>query len=355
MSGKQAAELQGHFELPGKDYGIRELRQGLIHKTYLLLNNDVPEYILQQINTKVFPEVQALMGNLCEVLSYLKAEDYQPIEVVRTRDGGLFLDKGNAGCWRVMSYIPGSITYNTTSDPNVAREAGRIISRFHSLLQQAPPGRVTDVLPGFHDLNLRKEQYLHALENAPPGRKELAKNALAIAQSFLDYPFPFNGIMLPTRICHNDTKLNNILFSASDKKALCLIDLDTIMEGCFLYDFGDAVRTIVNTAPEDERILDKICFSRPLFEAFIDGLGTEGALLKNEEIAYLPYGAIYMPVLHGLRALTDFLSGDKYYQVAYEGQNLDRSMSLFTFAQRAAEQFEYMENVVHKNLSPRND
>lgn len=350
MNGKQLAGLQEYFQLPGKDYGLRELRQGLIHNTYLLLNHGVPEFILQQINTRVFPDVPALMGNLCHALPFLSAEDYQHIEVIKTKDGGLYLDKGDAGCWRVLTYVSGSITHNTTSRPGIAREAGRVICRFHSLLKDAPGDEFIQVLPGFHDLELRKRQFVHALENASEVRKSQARQALSIAGKFMEYPFPADMHALPTRICHNDTKLNNILFSEKGEKALCLIDLDTIMPGSFLYDFGDAVRTIVNTAPEDERSLDKIRFSRPLFGAFVDGLACEPALLHEAEVKHLPYGSIYMPLLHGLRALTDFLSGDIYYQVAYDMQNLDRSMSLLTFALRAAGELDYMHEVVQKKL-----
>ncbi len=350
MDGKQVAGLPEYFQLPGKDYVLRELRQGLIHNTYLLLNQGVPEFILQQINTHVFPDVQALMGNLSRALTYLSAEDYEHIEVIKTKEGDLYLDTGDDGYWRVLSYVAGSITYNTTSNPGIAYEAGRVICRFHSLLKEARVDGFMQVIPGFHDLELRKTQYLHALENASEVRKSQAQHALSIAGNFMEYPFPSDIHALPSRICHNDTKLNNILFSEKDEKALCLIDLDTIMPGSFLYDFGDAVRTIVNTAPEDERILEEIRFSRRLFVAFVEGMACEPALLKEEEVNQLPYGAIYMPLLHGLRALTDFLSGDIYYQVAHEMQNLDRSMSLLTFALKASEQLDFMQEVVQKKL-----
>lgn len=350
MDGKQVGRLQEYFQLPGKDYGLRELRQGLIHNTYLLLNHGKPEFILQQINTHVFPDVQALMGNLSRALTYLAAEDYEHIEVIKTKEGDLYLDKGDDGYWRILSYVAGSVTYNTTSNPGIAFEAGRVICHFHSLLKDARVDSFMQVIPGFHDLELRKTQFRHALENASEERKSQARYALSIADSFMKYPFPADMHALPSRICHNDTKLNNILFSENEEKALCLIDLDTIMPGNFLYDFGDAVRTIVNTAPEDERILEKIRFSRPLFMAFVEGMAFEPAVLQEMEVNQLPYGAIYMPLLHGLRALTDFLSGDIYYQVAYDMQNLDRSLSLLTFALRASEQLDFMREVVQKKM-----
>ena len=147
---------------------------------------------------------------------------------------------------------------------------------------------------------------------------------------------------LPVRLCHNDTKLNNILFSKTNNKALCLIDLDTLMKGYFFYDFGDAARTIANTAAEDEKDLNKITFNKELFSAFIDGLKNSTRFLSASELKTLPLGVVFMPFIHGLRALTDYLNGNIYYQVAYENQNLDRCLSLFNFAEKAYAEIDFI-------------
>jgi len=152
------------------------------------------------------------------------------------------------------------------------------------------------------------------------------------------------------RVCHNDTKLNNILFSAK-KKSLCLIDLDTLMPGTFLYDFGDAVRTIANTAPEDEIDLSRINFRTELFEAFMDGLSMNKEIFTKAEIEQMSLGAALMPFLHGIRALTDFLENNRYYKVSYEMQNLDRCMSLFTFSQLAIDHQQEMKKIVKEKLN----
>lgn len=351
MPETEPTELLPSFSLPEKAYQLRAVKQGLIHQTFLVLHANRPEYVLQQINTSVFRDIEALMGNLRQALPRLGASDYQQVGLVKTRKGGLYLDSGDAGCWRMMTYVPGSVTFNTTSKPNTAREAGRIIGRFHSLLQGTDMASYRDTLPGFHNLELRAKQYDEAMKGADTVRKDLAAKAIRVAEGFLKDPFPFEKEGLPIRICHNDTKLNNILFSENSSRALCLVDLDTIMKGYFMYDFGDAIRTIVNTVPEDERLLEKIRFSRPLFRAFIDGLSTQKGLLSMPEIHSLPHGAVYMPFLHGLRALTDYLSGDVYYQVAYEGQNLDRSMSLLTFAGKAREELDFMQRTVEEFLT----
>jgi Ser/Thr protein kinase RdoA (MazF antagonist) len=249
-----------------------------------------------------------------------------------------------------MTYIQDSITYNTTNSLQTAFEAGRILGKFHKLLEPASPGEFVDVLPRFHDLGLRRQEYEIAQESARSERLALAGKAIEMAHNLLGDSAFADSENLPTRVCHNDTKLNNILFSATSGKALCFIDLDTIMAGYFLHDFGDAVRTIVNTAPEDERLLEKITFSRTLFKAFVKGLASSKGLLGPGEIESLPRGVVQMPLIHGLRALTDYLNGDKYYQVHYEGQNLDRAVSLFTFASRASEEWEFMQQGLKENL-----
>jgi hypothetical protein len=343
-------EILLSFNLPDAEFEVREVKQGLINDTFLVLQDQRIEYVLQRINTAVFKDPVALMGNLQKALPFLQATDYRALRLVDTREGNNYLDTGNAGCWRLMNYIPGSITHNTTNNPKTAFEAGRILGRFHSLLQEAGTSDFASVIPGFHKWSLRFDQYNKALNSGSTERLALAQKAIKMVAGLLDDPPLPNSGKLPKRLCHNDTKLNNILFSSYTGEALCLIDLDTLMEGYFLYDFGDAVRTIVNTAPEDERIISRISFSRPLFAEFVKGLAQHPGLLTKNELKSLPKGAIYMPLLHGLRALTDYLSGDQYYQVAYEGQNLDRSVSLLTFAQRAQVNVGFMEKVIAEYL-----
>ena len=346
------SEILQSFSLPPAEYKVHEIKQGLINDTFLVRQGSQIRYVLQRINTAVFGDAQALMGNIQKALPMLRASDYQQILLIKTRRGHHYLDAEAQGCWRLMTFIPGSITYNTTNNPQTAFEAGRVLGRFHGLLREADPADFTTVIPGFHSLPLRYTQYKKALESGRPERRAMAAHAINMVNSLMGDPPSLPTEKMTSRLCHNDTKLNNILFSAADGKALCLIDLDTLMEGCFPYDFGDAVRTIVNTAPEDERILSRITFSRPLFNQFIKGLAEEEGLLTREEIQYLPQGAVYMPLLHGIRALTDYLNDDKYYQTTYEGQNLDRSISLFAFAQKARAELDFIGEQTAKHLLP---
>lgn len=342
MHQKLFLKILGYFLQDGKDYRFQSLGHGLINDTYHVSGNGQDEYILQRLNTSVFRNTTALMGNMEHALSLLKATDYSHITLVKTLDGSLFAGAGASGCWRLLTYLNGSTTYNTTGSSHIAFEAGRVISRFHSLLKTAPLEAFEDTLPGFHDLQLRSAQLQTALKTASADRLRKAEKAIRIASELLEYDLPYQLKDLPLRVCHNDTKLNNILFDKATGNAMCLIDLDTVMKGYLMYDFGDAVRTIANTAAEDEPAPEKIRFSKPLFESFVDGFWSAGLKMEAIEVASLPYGVIYMPLLHGIRALTDYLSGDIYYKVSFPEQNLDRSVSLLTYAQRAEGQLGYM-------------
>ncbi len=235
-------------------------------------------------------------------------------------------------------------------DANIAFEAGRIIGKFHQLMEDGHKADYVNTIPNFHNLEFRKKEFLSAKAVADSAKLDIAKEPIIFAEEILVKLQVLGQAELAVRICHNDTKLNNILYSKESNKALCLIDLDTLMKGYFYYDFGDAVRTIVNTAPEDERELHKITFERDLFNAFVDGIATNGPFLSKEEINTLALGAVFMPFIHGLRALTDYLNNNIYYKVAYENQNLDRCLSLFDFTQKALNEMDYMQHVIQEKL-----
>jgi len=338
------------FKLAPKEYSFQTLTAGYINDTFLVLRQDEPLFILQRVNHSVFENIEGLMMNISRALKCLRANDYAQIKLIRTLAGKAYLS-GTSGYWRVMTYITHSTTHDTATEPEIAFEAGRIIGKFHELLLKEPVAQYTDTIPKFHDLEIRKMQFLAALARVSDEKKQIASHAISFAQDMFVKLAAMKSGELPQRVCHNDTKLNNILFSKKTQKALCLIDLDTLMKGYFHYDFGDAVRTIVNTAPEDEQDHQKITFEKYLFEAFVDGLSSNGSFLTKEEIQALSYGVLLMPFLHGIRALTDYLNGDIYYKVAYENQNLDRCLSLFDFTKKALSNTEYMQSILSQKLN----
>jgi len=330
-------ELQvilGYFSIAPDSFHIKVLTAGYINDTFLVSHSDKPLYILQRINHSIFEDIDGLMQNVLSALKVLKATDYAQIIMVSTTSGNYHV-KAFDGYWRLMTFIPNSTTFNTTTKEYIAYEAGRIIGKFHALLQHENPMEYVDTIPNFHNLSHRSVAFKDALRDADPAKLEIANAAIKYAKSTLQKLKTIPVDKLTVRVCHNDTKLNNILFSKETNKALALIDLDTIMKGYFFYDFGDTVRTIVNTAPEDEQDHCKITFNLNLLESFVKGLSSNSSFLTKAELASLPLGTVFMPFIHGLRALTDYLNNNRYYKVSYENQNLDRCKSLFAFSEKA--------------------
>ncbi len=341
--------LLSNFQIPKKKYNFELISNGLINDTYLVSYKELPLYILQKINTDVFQNTEALFKNLDLVLPKLEATSYQKVELIAVNYEKNYLQTESGAIWRLMTYVKDSQVFNTTNDIEIAYEAGKIIGLFHHLLLDFDANILEDTLPDFHNLNLRHNQFLDALKNTESEKIKESQDAIDFVTEnsslFLDLPLE----NLPVRVCHNDTKLNNILFSKQNK-ALCLIDLDTLMKGTFLYDFGDAARTIVNTAKEDEIDLKKINFTPKLFEALISGLATHTQFLTAKEKEVLPLSVAFMPFLHGIRALTDYLENNKYYKVSYPNQNLDRARSLFSFSKKALENRTFMQNCIREKL-----
>ncbi|MCK0190057.1 aminoglycoside phosphotransferase family protein [Arenibacter sp. F20364] len=346
-------ELLQNFSIDRKTYEFQGINQGYINDTYLVLDNNCPLYILQRVNHNVFKDVHGLMGNIANAFECLQDEDYTAIELLKTELASSYFKHENTGYWRLMTYINNTTAYDNATDEHIAFEAGRVVGKFHQLLADAPLENYVDTIPQFHDLALRQNQFKESILSAKKEKLETANEAITFAKETLEKLKVLDNSKLPLRVCHNDTKLNNILFSKEENKALCLIDLDTIMKGYFYFDFGDAIRTVANTAAEDEQDHGKITFERPLFEAFVKGLESNGPFLSKEEIDLLPWGAVFMPFIHGLRALTDYLNNNVYYKVSYENQNLDRCLSLFDFTNKALQEIGYMTQVVKKGLTPK--
>jgi len=352
MNTQHLPQILERFNINTQDVAFKPITAGYINDTFLVLKSDTPVYILQRINHNVFKNVSQLLKNIDQALLKLQADDYSTIKLLKADNGESYCNHENS-YWRLMTFINDSTTHNTTTDPKIAYEAGRIIGRFHNLLQFESPEAFVETIPDFNNLPFRITEFNTAFKSTSEDRKKQAKDDIEFVTQSLSKLTAFYNSELPLRVCHNDTKLNNILFSKSNE-ALCLIDLDTIMSGYFHYDFGDAVRTIVNTANEDEQDLSKITFNKPLFEAFVNGLDSNDSFLNNEEIKLLPIAAALMPFMHGLRALTDFLNGNIYYKVTYENQNLDRCKSLFHFTKLVLNHETYMEDIIDKTLKKRN-
>ena len=341
--------IVNQFGLNDKNLTFKTITQGYINDTFLISINNLPNYILQRINSSVFKDISGLYNNIEKALQKLKANDYQPITLLQTKTGASFYAHENS-FWRILTFIDDSIAYNSTSNETIAFEAGRIIARFHTLLKDEIIQNYIETVPNLNYLPFRIKEFKEALSTSSKILIRNASDEVKFANQHITSFKDFYHTELPERICHNDTKLNNILFN-KDNKGLCLIDLDTIMKGYFHYDFGDAVRTVVSETNEDEKDLTKIKFNITLFKSFIDGLNSSGLLLSKKEIEYLPIACVLMPFMHGLRALTDYLNGNIFYKVSYENQNLDRCKSLFQFSRLALKNQESITSIIQEKLN----
>ncbi len=344
---KQALD---HFVIDHRPYRVEPLNQGYIHTSFKVLDGDQPVFILQHLNDHVFPDVSAVMENLQQVLPHLKGEGYHPVSYVYTKSRLPYYLDGDGRYWRLMTFVNKSFSVDYSSDPNIAFEAGKILGLFHKLTTSVPPKTVASILPGFHDLEKRQGEFLRALPKASPERKRKSEEEVRYANKLLEELKDKIPSGLPLRICHNDTKLNNFLFSSESGKGLCLVDLDTLMPGYLHFDTGDAIRTLANPSPEDETDLDAITFDLQMAGAFLRGIRQSGLVLEEGEKSALAYGAVLMPFLHGLRALTDYLEGDRYYKVSFPEQNLHRCRSLFAMVDKTREKQDALKALVDEVL-----
>ncbi|WP_372973568.1 phosphotransferase enzyme family protein [Muriicola sp.] len=326
-----------HFVIERKTYGVKPLSTGYINDTYTIFDGNIPVFLLQRVNQKVFHDIPGLMENLEAVLPALKGRGYHPVSFYYTKARHPYYRDKNGQYWRLMSFVSNGFSFDFTTDPDIAFEAGRILGTFHGLTEKITPESIKEILVGFHDLSKREEEFKTALENASEERKQKARKEITLANVLLGELKEDKTTDLPLRICHNDAKLNNFLFSSETGKGLCLVDLDTIMPGYLHYDLGDAIRTLANPHPEDERDLEKITFDLDMIKTFLRGIRESRLELSEGEKRSIPYGAILMPFLHGIRALTDYLQYDRYYKVTYPEENLNRSKSLLAVARKALE------------------
>jgi Ser/Thr protein kinase RdoA (MazF antagonist) len=338
------------FGLDGGDVGVERVSGGYINETYRVTRKGKPAYILQKINSAVFPAADQVMENLSTLLPFLEGPGYAALELEPTSAGTPWLQTDEGEIWRLFHYIPDSGTLEHTENPGISREAGRILGCFHQLASKAPVEKLHTPLPGFHDLGWRARQLEESVTSGMQERIKEVEAELLLSQGLIAFCQQIPMREFPVRICHNDTKLSNILFDLKTGKALCMIDLDTLMPGCLLYDFGDAARTLLSPVAESAANRGAFRVNLGMYEAFVRGWGESGMTLESAEARWLAHGVVLMPTLHGIRALADHLSGDRYYQTAFPGQNLVRAKNLLGFAAKVREVLPEMEVILRKIL-----
>ena len=349
------AAIVDRFAIDGDVKSITAYGDGHINVTFLI-NTDQHRYILQKMNTDIFPDTVHLMRNIELVTAYLRSKNQETLDIVPTEDGASYIENEEVdGAWRIYKFIEGTISYNLVPNADVFRESGAAFGEFQNFLAGFDASQLTETIAHFHDTPSRFRDFKAALEADKMGRAETCKPEVDF---FLAHEDQYSRIMdgladgsVPLRVTHNDTKLNNILMDAKTGKARAIIDLDTIMPGSMLFDFGDSIRFGASTAAEDEPDVSKVHFDLYLFELYTRGyLEAAGAALTDTEKEYLPWGAKLMTLECGIRFLTDYLQGDTYFKVSRARQNLERCRTQFKLVADMESKWDEMMSIAEKYL-----
>ncbi len=345
--------------------GGEEVKSGHINSTYLVTyelgDGGRRRYILQRINEKVFKDPLAVMRNVECVTSHInwkvlrRKRDLggQTLNLYPHKTGRFYGYGEGGGIWRCYNYFEGCQTYDVVKNTRQAFEAGHAFGAFQDLVSDLPSDEIVETIPDFHDTRQRYEALMEAEERDSCGRVAEVQPELEFVrrnEDAVDRLLRLQGEGdLPLRITHNDTKINNVLFDMETDEAVCVIDLDTVMPGLSLYDFGDLVRTATNPAAEDERDITKVEMRIGVFEALVEGyLASAGGVLDEAEIAQMAFSGRLISIELGMRFLTDHLNGDQYFRVHRENQNLDRARTQLRLAEQIGEREEEMNAFVLK-------
>ena len=349
---KTYKKIAEQFALQGEVQKIEPYGEGHINLT-LLVTTDKKRYIMQKMNTRVFNDPVSLMNSICGVTEHLWANGIETLCVIPTKDGKQFLH--GEDCYRVYDFIENTVSYQTASSKEVFKNSGEAFGKFQNYLAEFDASKLAETIKDFHNTPKRYENFEKALEaNSFDRAKECEKEIAFVLERKDTLDKVVKGLAdgsIPLRVTHNDTKLNNILMDAKTGKARAVIDLDTIMPGSMLYDFGDSIRFGASTAAEDEKDLSKVHFDIELFKAYAEGYcGAVKESITEKEASLLGYGAYLMTIECGMRFLTDYLSGDTYFATKYAGHNLVRCRTQFALAKEMEEQMDKMNKIVENIL-----
>ena len=351
------------FDLPGELVSIAPLGNGLINRTFEVVQSvdgETKRYVMQQINHQIFPNVAGLMQNIVLVTNFLKEKiksrggdpNRETLTVIPSKTGAAYVVEDGT-YWRIYPFIEGTYTLESVTNEAEFFEAGRSFGAFQAELDGFDASQLTEVIPKFHDTRDRYQQFLMAVQEDRAGRVASVQDLIDFIQArqadcYLLYDLLDAG-ELPLRVTHNDTKLNNILMDQASGKGLCIVDLDTIMPGLVLFDFGDAIRFGANHNAEDESDMSKVNFDIELYAVYAKGFltGIEGRLTAKE-LELLPWGARVITLEQGIRFLTDYLNGDVYYGTSRPGQNLDRTRTQLKLVADMEAQWAQMQAVLQE-------
>lgn len=343
------------------DPEIGSYGNGHINDTFLCQSS--PNYILQRINQKVFTHPEDVMENIEKVTLHLKKKiieaggdpERETLTVIRTVDDKNYYKDEDGNYFRMYKFIDHSVSYELAEDPIQLYLTGKAFGNFQNMLDDFPADELHETIKDFHNTPERVNQLVSAIEKNEAGRLDSVKEEVEFALEFKRYANVITKAMadgsVPLRVTHNDTKLNNVLFDDKTDEVVCVVDLDTVMPGSMLYDFGDALRFCASSAIEDETDLDKVWFDINKFERFAKGFIKEmRKKITPKEAELLPVSVIIMTYECGIRFLTDHINGDVYFKVHRENHNLDRARNQFKLVKDIESKLDEMKEVVKKYL-----
>lgn len=356
------AAIVAQFRIDGDVESVCPIGSGHINDSYLVttLPANAPNYLLQRINHNIFRNIPQLTENIMKVSKHLTAklhcgstglENFQVLRLISTRGGEYFYHDPEGNYWRLYNFIDGSVSYDIVETTKLAFEGGKAFGIFQYLTSDMDVTSLADTLPDFHNIATRLKTFRDVVNRDPAGRVKDVQREISFVEARAEEMHTIRNLGLTgkilLRVTHNDTKFNNILFDKQNR-AICVVDLDTVMPGYVLYDFGDAIRTGANTGMEDAEDLTKVGIDLALFKSYSEGyLSVAGKFLNPAEINHLAFSARFMTFIIGLRFLTDHIDGDHYYRIHRPGHNLDRARAQFRLVESMEEHYTEMQAIIN--------
>ena len=340
------------FPTEGKPVSCVQIKSGHINRTYLIETDAGVKYILQWVNPYVFPNIDAIMDNMTALREHLEKNprgDVPMISYIDTHEGKSYYRDSDGGCWRIYKFVPNSVCLQYSQNIEDFYESAKAFGSFLNAFCDFPAEKLQESIVNFHHTPDRYRQLREALSEDCCGRASQVQRELDYIFSREDegcllHRMRENG-QLPTRVTHNDTKISNVLLHEDSRRAICVIDLDTVMPGLSAHDFGDAIRYGASTAEEDEPDQSRVSLDTERYRVFLRGYLEACPGLTDTEIRMLPRGAFVMSLEVGIRFLTDYLKGDKYFAISRPQQNLDRCRSQLKLSYDIERKFELLQQI----------
>lgn len=340
------------FQINDRVMGYAPLGAGHINTTFLVKTKSTKWYVLQKINDVVFNNVNHLMKNIYRTTDFLKSKGYETLEVVKTKDNKLFY-QDESGSYRLYLYIDNVVCYEGVNDLDMVYDVAKAFGLLHKSLCEFDASSLYEIIPNFHNTKYRYEQLLQAIKENKSNR---VKDCLEEIEFFKKHEDNFSTIVdgiergeIRLAVTHNDPKINNVLFDRETGNTRAVIDLDTVMPGSYLYDYGDALRSLFTGEYEDSKDLSKVGVDYPVFETYTKGYLSEmKGVLNEKEISLLPFAIYLISAELAMRFLTDFINGDVYFKTTYSEHNLVRARTQIKLASDIYEHLPQLNKIVEK-------